>query len=359
MKYTLNLQYFSQEKTEKATPKKRQESRNKGQVAKSADINAALVLFVSIMFLSFMGSWMGERLMHLFRHSLDKNLLYDVSESSIQKLFSELSIEVAIIIAPVMLAAMVAGVLGNYLQIGFLLSTEAIQMKLERINPLSGFKRIYSIRALVELSKSLLKILLIGGVTFFILWSERDVYLRMSLVNIEDTLSVFGGLAVKMGFFASIVLLFLAFLDYMYQKYDFEKNIRMSKQDIKDEYKKSEGDPKIKGKIKEKQRQMAMRRMMQEVPKADVIITNPTHFAIALKYEDGGMDAPVVVAKGVDLIAQRIKEIAKENDVVTVENKPLARTLYSRVEIGQVIPEDLFKAVAEILAFVYRIKKKV
>jgi flagellar biosynthetic protein FlhB len=188
---------------------------------------------------------------------------------------------------------------------------------------------------------------------------ERDVYLRMSLVSIEASLPVFGSLAVKMGFAASIVLLFLAFLDYMYQKYDFEKNIRMSKQDIKDEYKKSEGDPKIKGKIKEKQRQMAMRRMMQEVPKADVIITNPTHYAICLKYDDGNMDAPIVVAKGVDLIAQRIKEIAKEHEVAMVENKPLARALYARVEIGNIIPEDLFKAVAEILAFVYRIKKKV
>lgn len=359
MKYPINLQYFSQEKTEKATPKKRQESRKKGQVAKSADINAAFVLFVSVMFLAFMGGWMGERLMHLFTHSLDKKLLYDVTETSIPKLFWELSIEVAIILAPVMIAAMAAGVIGNYLQVGFLLSTEAIQMKLERINPLSGFKRIYSVRALVELSKSLLKILLIGGVTFFILWMERDVYLRMSLVSIDASLPVFGGLAIKMGFAASLVLLFLAFLDYMYQKYDFEKNIRMSKQDIKDEYKKSEGDPKIKGKIKEKQRQMAMRRMMQEVPKADVIITNPTHYAICLKYDDTGMEAPVVVAKGVDLIAQRIKEIGREHDVVTVENKPLARTLYSRVDIGQVIPEDLFKAVAEILAFVYRIKKKV
>lgn len=359
MKYPINLQYFSQEKTEKATPKKRQESRKKGQVAKSADINAALVLFVSVMFLAFMGSWMGERLLHLFTHSLDKKLLYDVTETSIPKLLWELSMEVSIILAPVMISAMAAGVLGNYLQVGFLLSTEAIQMKLERINPLSGFKRIYSVRALVELTKSLLKILLIGGVTFYVLWVERGVYLRMSLVSIESSLPVFGGLAIKMGFAASLVLLFLAFLDFMYQKYDFEKNIRMSKQDIKDEYKKSEGDPKIKGKIKEKQRQMAMRRMMQEVPKADVIITNPTHYAICLKYDDGSMDAPVVVAKGVDLIAQRIKELAKEHEIAMVENKPLARTLYARVDIGQVIPEDLFKAVAEILAFVYRIRKKV
>jgi flagellar biosynthetic protein FlhB len=359
MKHQINLQYFSGEKTEKATPKKRQESREKGQVAKSADVNAALVLFFSVMFLSVMGGWMGERIMHLFTYSLDKTLLYEVSQTSVAKLFNDLSVEVGIILAPVLMAAMFAGVLGNYIQVGFLFSAEAVQMKLERLNPLSGFKRIYSLRALVELSKSLLKIVLVGGVTFFILWSERDTYLRMSLVSVKETLSVFGGLAIKMGFSASIVLLFLAFLDYMYQKFDFEKNIRMSKQDIKDEYKKSEGDPKIKGKIKEKQRQMAMRRMMQEVPKADVIITNPTHYAICLKYNESGMDAPVVVAKGVDLIAQKIKEIAKEHDVVTVENKPLARTLYARVDIGGVIPEDLFKAVAEILAFVYRIKKKV
>ena len=162
-----------------------------------------------------------------------------------------------------------------------------------------------------------------------------------------------------MGLSAAFALLFLSVLDYLYQKYDHEKNIKMSKQDIKDEYKKSEGDPLIKSKIKQKQREMAMQRMMQEVPKADVVITNPTHYAIALKYDEDKMDAPYVVAKGVDFVAQKIKELAKENSIATVENRPLARALYSQTEIGDAVPEEFFKAVAEILAFVYRLKQKV
>ena len=172
-------------------------------------------------------------------------------------------------------------------------------------------------------------------------------------------LSLLADISVKMGLYAAIALFAIAILDFMYQKYDFEKNNRMSKQDIKDEYKNSEGDPLIKSKIKQKQRQMAMQRMMQEVPNADVVITNPTHFAIALKYDENKSDAPLVVAKGVDFVAQKIKYIAKENEVVMVENRPLARALYDQTEVGQAIPEEFFKAVAEILAFVYKTKGKI
>jgi len=162
-----------------------------------------------------------------------------------------------------------------------------------------------------------------------------------------------------MGIAASLVLLCVSMLDWMYQKFDYEKNLKMSKQDIKDEYKNSEGDPLIKSKIKQRQREMAMRRMMSEIPSADVVITNPTHYAIALKYDEENMDAPRVVAKGTDFIAQKIKMIAKEHDVIMVENRPLARAMYDQVEIGDPVPEEFFKAVAEILAYVYRIKRKI
>ncbi|MCY7801442.1 EscU/YscU/HrcU family type III secretion system export apparatus switch protein, partial [Bacillus haynesii] len=168
-----------------------------------------------------------------------------------------------------------------------------------------------------------------------------------------------GWLTFLMGVSAAVALIFLAVLDYLYQKFDYEKNIRMSKQDIKDEYKKTEGDPLIKSKIKQKQKEMAMRRMMQEVPKADVIITNPTHYAVALKYDENKMDAPFILAKGVDLMALKIRQIAKEHDVMTVENRPLARALYDQVEIDQAVPEEFFKAVAEILAYVYKTKQKI
>ncbi len=353
----IDLQYFSGEKTEKATPKKKEESKKKGQVAKSADVNTAVTLFAAFLMLWFTGKTAAGKLLHLVNYSLQNGLSLEPTEENVQMLFVHLVEESAGIVLPVLLTVLAAGVFASFIQTGFMFSAEAVQMKLERLNPLQGFKKIYSMRAVVELIKSILKISIIGTVTFLVIWNKKDQLMKLSQVSLESALGIFGGLAFQMGFYASLVLLFLSLLDFMYQKFDFEKSIRMSKQDIKDEYKKSEGDPKIKSKIKEKQRQMAMRRMMQEVPKADVIITNPTHYAIALKYDDQRMEAPVVVAKGVDLIAQKIKKIGAENRVALVENRPLARTLYSRAEIGDVIPEDLFKAVAEILAYVYHLKK--
>jgi flagellar biosynthesis protein FlhB len=354
----LNLQYFSQEKTEKATPKKRQESRRKGQVAKSSDINTAISLLVVFLFLWIGGKFFFQLITANFRSGLGTTILMDITEGSIHELFIQLSIDAVKVVGPIMLIALIAGIFSNFIQVGALFSTEAIQMKLERINPLQGFKRIYSLRAIVELIKSMLKIIVIGAVAFAVLWIDKEKILSIARLDIVDSLTLVGTLIIKLGLFVSIALVFLAVLDFMYQKYDFEKNIRMSKQDIKDEYKKSEGDPLIKSKIKEKQRQMAMRRMMQEIPKADVIITNPTHFAIALKYDEEKMDAPVIIAKGIDYLALKIKEIGKENKIVMVENRPLARALYASAEIGDVVPEQFFKAIAEVLAYVYRLKGK-
>ncbi|MCA1030087.1 flagellar biosynthesis protein FlhB [Bacillus timonensis] len=354
----LDLQFFAGEKTEKATPKKRQESRKKGQVAKSADVNTAILLLGIFLLLLFLGDFIREKILGIFRHSFQEYLLLDLTEYTVSKVFLEMSYQSLIIVGPIMLIAFVAAIAANLVQIGFLFSTEAIQMKLNKIDPIQGFKRIYSLRAIVEMLKSILKIALVGSVAFSVIWYNLDGILRLSQVSLGLALIFLAKLTVQMGLFSAGALLFLSILDYLYQKYDFEKNIRMSKQDIKDEYKKTEGDPLIKSKIKQKQREMAMQRMMQEVPKADVIITNPTHYAIALKYDESKSDAPFVVAKGVDFVAQKIKQIAHENDIVTIENKPLARALYSHTEIGDIIPEEFFKAVAEILAYVYRLKQK-
>lgn len=356
---TLDLQFFAGEKTEKATPKKKQDARKKGQVAKSQDVNTAVVLLAVFLFLMFFGKTMTERMIGVLRQALQNYMLMDLTEKNIESILFEILAELAIFLGPVMMVALIAGVAANYAQVGFMFSTEAIQMKLEKINPISGFKRIFSMRAIVELIKSILKISFIGLIAFSILWSRMDEVLLLSSKSLAAALGTIASLTLQMGLFASGALLFLSLLDYLYQKYDFEKSIRMSKQDLKDEYKNIEGDPLIKSKIKQRQREMAMRRMMQEVPKADVVITNPTHFAIALKYDDQKSDAPIVVAKGVDFLAQKIKLIAKENEVVTVENRPLARALYSQTEIGDAIPEEFFKAVAEILAFVYQTKNKV
>ncbi|MDF0725171.1 flagellar biosynthesis protein FlhB [Cytobacillus sp. S13-E01] len=356
---SLDLQLFAGEKTEKATPKKRQESRKKGQVAKSADVNTAFLLIFIFLLLLFIGGFMRDKMIDIFTHSFQEYLLINVTVESVHRLFLEILSEVAIVVGPIMLIAIVAGVAANLMQIGFLFSIESIQMKLNKIDPIQGFKRIYSIRAIVEMLKSILKIIFVGAVTFTVIWLQLEEILLLSQMSVGSALVFLGKLTIQMGLSAAFALLFLSVLDYLYQKYDHEKNIKMSKQDIKDEYKKSEGDPLIKSKIKQKQREMAMQRMMQEVPKADVVITNPTHYAIALKYDEDKMDAPYVVAKGVDFVAQKIKELAKENSIATVENRPLARALYSQTEIGDAVPEEFFKAVAEILAFVYRLKQKV
>lgn len=359
MLLSLDLQMFAGEKTERATPKKRQDVRKKGQTAKSQDINTAVVLLAVFLLLKMAGHYLGAGILALFRKSFQDYLLMNVTPGNLRVIFLMILKDLVLYLGPILLVAMIAGVLSNVAQVGFMLTGEAILPKFEKINPISGFKRIFSLKSVVELVKSLLKIGFVGIVTFLVLWKRMPEILILSQKSIGTALVTLGSLSVQMGLFASGALLFLAVLDYLYQKYDFEKSIRMSKQDLKDEFKSMEGDPLIKSRIKQRQREMAMRRMMQEVPKADVVITNPTHYAVAISYDEAKRDAPVVVAKGVDFTAQKIKAIAKENDVMTVENRPLARALYSQTEIGDTIPEEFFKAVAEILAFVYRAKKKV
>ncbi|WP_077615095.1 flagellar biosynthesis protein FlhB [Caenibacillus caldisaponilyticus] len=354
----VDLQFFAEEKTEKATPKKRRDSRKKGQVAKSADIVSALTLLAVFIVFLFSVPWMGEGLAAMMRSTLENGLNQPLSEGEVQRLLTSLVFDVGKLVAPVLGVAFVAAVFANVVQIGFVFSGDPLAFKPERLNPIAGFKRIYSVRAFVELLKSLLKVACVGFIAFLIIWMHLDELIGLSRMTIGQALVFIGKLTLWMGFAASVTLLFLGLLDYLYQKYDYEKNLRMSKQEVKDEYKKTEGDPLIKSKIRERQRQMAMRRMMQEVPKADVVITNPTHFAVALLYKDGEMDAPVVVAKGADYIAQKIKEVAKANGVTIVERPPLARALYRELDIGDQIPETFFKAVAEILAYVYQLKGK-
>ncbi len=352
----LNLQFFSQEKTEKATPKKKQESRQKGQVAKSSDISSAFTMLFVFLTLLFTGKWMTGHIMQLYEKSFTQYALWELTASNVHVIFTQVVAQAALIVLPTLGIAMLAGLFANYIQVGFLFTTEPLMIKLERLNPIEGAKRIFSLRALVELLKSIFKIILASWVAISVLMSSVDEIFTMSRRSLGDVLHITGSLTLEIGLKISILLIVLAIFDYLYQRYDHEKNLRMSKQDIKDEYKKSEGDPLIKSKIKEKQRQMAMRRMMQDVPKADVIITNPTHYAIAIQYNAGKMDAPTIVAKGTDHLAHKIKEVAKEHDIVLMENKPLARALYHSVEIGEAIPQELFQAVAEVLAYVYKLK---
>lgn len=359
IRYPLDLQFFAGEKTEKATPQKRQESRKKGQVAKSAEIPAALIMLGGIMLLSFLGGWMLDQILAIYRVNFSQYIGWEWTPKNIRTLFEQMTINAMKILAPIMGAAIVFGFFGNFIQVGSLFTTDPLMAKLERIDPIQGAKRIFSMRALVELAKSLLKIAIISVAAFSVLWSEKDELFLLSQKSIGYSLSYIGSLVIQMGIVASIILLVLAIFDFMYQKYEFEKGIRMSKQDIKDEYKKAEGDPLIKSKIKEQQRQMSMNRMIQDLPNADVLITNPTHYAIAIQYDAETMEAPMVIAMGKDHLALKIKEKAKELGIVTMENKPLARALYQQVEVGDSVPEELFLAVAEVLAYIYRLKGKI
>ncbi len=360
MQLKMDLQFFAGEKTEKATPKKRQDERRKGRVAKSQDINTAILLALCFFALFIFGGKMLETMLMFYVEAFTNFIHWDVTPDTVQNVFNGATLEAAKVIAPIMLVAIIAGFSSNLIQTrGFLISSEPLKFDLKRIDPIQGAKRIFSIRALVELLKSFLKITVVGVITFAVIWYFKDEVLMLVFKNAESAIMLFGRVAIVMGFAATIALLFLAVLDYLYQRYDFEKNIRMSKQDIKDEFKNIEGDPLIKSKIKERQRLIATRRMMAEVPEADVVITNPTHYAVALKYDEEKASAPLVVAKGVNHVARRIREIAEEHDIVTVENKPLARSLYQMVEIGEEIPEEFYQAVAEVLAYVYQLENKV
>lgn len=359
MQLKLDLQFFAGEKTEKATPKKKLDERQKGKVAKSQDVNTAILLLFSFILLFVFGSYMRDTLTTLYEHTFTEFIHWELTENSIHQIFSGAAIELAKMLAPIMLGAIIAGFASNIMQIGFLFTATPLKIDLKRIDPIQGAKRIFSARALVELLKSLLKIVFIGVITFTIIWIYKDEMMMQAFINAENALAFFSRVTIIMGISATVALLFLSILDYVYQRYDFEKNLRMSKQDVKDEHKNMEGDPLIKSKIKAKQKQMAQRRMMSEVPTADVVITNPTHFAIAIKYDEEKAIAPYIVARGTDQIALRIKEIAKAHDVVTVEDRQLARSLHSALEIGDMIPEEFYQAVAEILAYVYRLEKKV
>ncbi len=257
---------------------------------------------------------------------------------------------------PILAIAFIAALTINYLQVGFLFTTKPLKIDLNRINPIEGFKRLFSKRALMELLKSILKIILVGYVAYSFM--EKNMTRIISLPGLESTIILKNFADISFGFGIKIigVLIFFAFLDYLFQWREYEKNLMMTKQELKEEYKQTEGDPLIKSRIREKQRRIAMSRMIQDVPKADVIITNPTHIAVAIKYDSELYYAPYVLAKGVDLIAENIKKVGEEHSIPVVENRPLARALYDSVEIGDIIPEELYEAVAEVLAYVYSLK---
>jgi len=361
-KLKVNLQLFadSGEKTEKATPRKKSKAREEGQVLQSRELTAAIVLLCMFIGLRAFGGFMYEEILGCFKKVFtvyfEEDSLFTIN--GVMKVFDESLLSLLKTVGPLFAIALLMGLISGYAQVGFLFSTKTLGIKLNRINPLNGFKRIFSARSLVELLKSILKVAVVGYVGYSYIKGKSNDILSIMDMDVISIASYIGVTSTNVGIRMGMAMLVIGVMDYGYQWWEYEKSLRMTKQEVKEEYKETEGNPQIKSRIKQKQRQISMRRMLQDIPKADVVITNPTHFAVAVKYDSNVADAPIVLAKGQDYIALRIKEIAKESNVEIVENKPLARTLYETVEIGGKIPPELYQAVAEVLAYVYNLKRK-
>ena len=362
-RFAYNLQFFGEggDKTEKATPKKLEDARKEGRVARSSDLINGLMLLLMFFVLRIFGNFMAKGFLESFVKYYNKTAdismeIFDVKQAV--NLGNEIVFDIVIACLPVLIGSFLVAFVGNVVQIGWKVTTKPLKPKLDRLNPIGGLKRMFSQEKVVELIKSILKVLAIAIVAYnevkdrwlFIL-NLYDFEFMQAIVNIFD-------IVLDVGVKISVLFVIIGIADFGYQKWKHLHDLRMSKQEVKDEMKQSEGDPQVKGRIRQKMREGARRRMMQELPKADVVITNPTHFAVAIKYDKEKAEAPYVLAKGADYVAATIKEAAKEHKIEIVENKPLARMLYYNVEIGEQIPPELYQMVAEVLAYVYRVKNK-
>ena len=363
-----HLQWFAKdgpggEKTEPATAKKLREAREDGKVAKSKELTAAFDLIVMFLMLKIFVSTIGDGFLQIFYYVY--NLIpdfiginaMDVSTYAVMSFFSPVNIQMLKIVAPFFIFGFAVTLLVNILQVGWKVSTKPMQPKLDRFNPVNGMKRIISKDSVFELFKSLIKIALILYIAYTAIKDhENDLFILYD-IPLNQAIALCGDVIIGAGLKISLVYLVVGIADFIYQKYRFNEEMKMTKQEVKDEYKNTEGNPEVKGRQRQRMREASRRRMMQDVPKADVVITNPTHLAVAIKYEPEVHKAPVVLAKGEDYLAMKIREIAKENQIEIVENKPLARMLYANVEIGNEIPPELYQAVAEILAMVYNMRQ--
>lgn len=365
----LRLQFFAAEgpggeKTEEPTAKKKEDTRKDGKVAKSKELSSGVELIALFLILKFWIGNMGEQFLELFHNIYERFSDYTTywGGSIVRKdyhiLFQSIYVDILIMLLPFFAVGIVLAFAVNMIQFKFKVSTKPLQPKFNKLNPLNGFKRMFSAEKLMELAKSILKIALIGYVIYSTIKDDWVYLYKFYDMPLTQAIGLIGEVVINLGLKISLFFMVIAFADFAYQKYKFNKDIKMTKQEVKDEYKNAEGDPQIKGKIRQKMREVSQRRMMQDVARADVVITNPTHFAVAIKYDPDVSAAPIVLAKGADYLAQKIKGIARENGVEIVENKPLARMLYANVDIGQEIPPELYQAVAEVLAMVYKMQGK-
>ncbi|MCI6035364.1 MAG: flagellar biosynthesis protein FlhB [Firmicutes bacterium] len=366
----LRLQFFAKEgpggeKTEKPTAKKLNDARNEGQVAKSREISNAFTLIGLFLLLKIAISFLGDQFLGGYADTYNRiPELIKLTDGKIRSgdfstLLLHMLMRMLIGMAPFLVVGFILSFLADYLQVKWKVTTKPLQPKFSKMNPINGFKRIFSMNSLVELLKAILKIALISYVVYTTIRDKLQVIYLLFHMTLWQGIATAADIAISIGMKVSFVYLIIAALDFAYQKHKFNKDQMMTKQEIKDEYKNAEGDPAIKGKQRQRMQEASRRRMMQDIPKADVVITNPTHFAVAIQYDAEVAAAPVVLAKGEDHLAAKIKEAARENHVEIVENKPLARMLYYNVDIGQQVPPELYQAVAEVLAMVYHMQGKI
>ncbi len=346
----------SGERTEEATAKRREDFRNKGQVAQSKEVQTAAMLTILLLFWLFYLPYFFTEFTHIISFLFAGSDKTVITPESTMLLFSSLVRKLSLLLAPLLFLVIVIGLFSSYFQIGWLFTAKPLQPDLTKLNPISGMARMVSKKSLMEMVKSIFKVSLIAYVAYSTVFNSFEEALILVDTTILDAFTFLAKTAAILLAKICAILIFLAFIDYLFVRYEMEEKMKMTKQEVKEEFKEAEGDPLVKQQIRSIQHQMARRRMMSEVPDSDVVITNPTHISVALKYDAEKMDAPLVVAKGSGIIALNIRKIARENNVPVMENPPVARLLH-QVDLGMAIPEELFKAVAEILAHVYSLKK--
>jgi len=342
------------DKTEKPTPRKLRKAREKGQIARSREIPMAATLMGMILILYYYGANIVKNLEMEIGHQLRLNVPEELTVSVVTTIFRDISFRMGVLLLPVFLAIAFISIASNAAQGGLAVASESLKPKFNKLNPAQGVKKIFSKNGLVNLAKSLLMIVAVGIISWQVVSEHLTLYPRLILMDVRQIFHWTTTISFKILIRVALLMIVVSIADYAFQKYQFKKQLKMSKQEVKDEYKEMEGDPITKGRIRRIQREVARKRMMADVPTADVVITNPTHYAAALSYKMDSMEAPKVIAKGANLVAQKIKEMAREHDIPIVENKPLAQAIYRTVRVGDYIPMNLYKAVAEILAYVFK-----
>jgi flagellar biosynthetic protein FlhB len=343
-------------KTEEPSDKKLANARSEGSLAISNEVKIWAGLLGTLVVVAFMAPMVAGGMSRSLRPFLEHPHLIATDEHALTALLADMVVKMGILLAGPLAILLILGLAGGIAQTGLLVTAAKIKPDLSKISPLAGFKRLFSLRSLVEFGKGIAKLVITGVVAFFVMWPERHHLEAMASLDLMATLLYVHDNLIVLIAAVVMTMTLVAAADYFYQRFAFRKQMRMTKQEVKDEYKQQEGDPLIKSRIRSLRQQRARKRMMQAVPEATVVVTNPTHYAIAMKYDQDTMQAPIVVAKGVDLIAKRIRDIADENEVPIVENPPLARALYATVEIDQEVPQEHYKAVAEVIGYVMRLK---